>query len=134
MKILIFFENFENFEIFEKFEIEKICAETNTMSYQSYLNCRNYSFIVKLLNHRIFSPIYKLTQKLGISWYDFSKKFTNTIQDKKFQGKFKDIYNGFCKESHEELFDSKEEAIEFYSKPENYKYIYDKTRTVQINL
>ena len=65
--------------------------------------------------------MYTLTQKLKLSWYDFSRKFTSTIQDKKFQGKFKDIYVGFCKESEEELFDSEEEAIEFYSKQENYK-------------
>ena len=25
------------------FEIEKICVATNTMDYQGYLNCRNYS-------------------------------------------------------------------------------------------
>tara|TARA_B100001123_G_scaffold441322_2_gene582272 strand:+ start:18 stop:1694 length:1677 start_codon:yes stop_codon:yes gene_type:complete len=102
-------------------EIERICVGTSTMNYESYLNCRNYSFIVKLLSNQIFEPVYTLTQKLGLSWFEFSKKFAKTIQDKKFQGKFKDIYNGFCKESHDELFDSNEEALEFYSKPENYK-------------
>tara|TARA_B100001123_G_scaffold225558_1_gene253925 strand:+ start:522 stop:2645 length:2124 start_codon:yes stop_codon:yes gene_type:complete len=103
------------------FEIEKICVETNTMNYQSYLNCRNYSFIVKLLGHPAFSPIYKLTQKMGISWYDFSKKVTEVIEDKSFKGKFKDLYNEFCRESHDELFDSQEEAKVFYSKNENYE-------------
>ena len=103
------------------FEIEKICIGTDAMNYQSYMKCRNYSFILQLLGHQAFTPIYKLTQKLGISWYDFSKEFTSTIQDKKFQGKFKNIYNGFCKESHEELFDSIEEVKTYYSKSENYK-------------
>ena len=74
------------------FEIEKICAETNTMSYQSYLNCRNYSFIVKLLNHRIFSPIYKLTQQFEISWYDLTMTVNKVIQDEDFKGKLKDLY------------------------------------------
>ena len=103
------------------FEIEKICAETNTMSYQSYLNCRNYSFIVKLLNHRIFSPIYKLTQQFEISWYDLTMTVTKVIQDENFKGKLKDLYNEFCEESHNELFNSKKESIKFYSKSENYK-------------
>jgi|TARA_B100001964_G_scaffold75087_1_gene85359 radical SAM superfamily enzyme YgiQ (UPF0313 family) len=102
-------------------EIEKICAGTNTMSFQNYLNCRNYSFIVKLLNHRLFSPIYKLTQKFGISWYDLTKMVTKVIQDKNFKGKLKDLYNEFCEESHNELFNSAEEARIFYSRPENYK-------------
>ena len=44
------------------FEIEKVCVGTKTMNYQSYLNCRNYSFIVKLLGQPVFTPIYKLTQ------------------------------------------------------------------------
>ena len=46
------------------FEIEKVCVGTKSMNYQSYLNCRNYSFIVKLLGQPVFSPIYKLTQKI----------------------------------------------------------------------
>lgn len=103
------------------FEIEKCCVSTNTMNFQSYLNCRNYSFIVHLIGHAVFRPIYKLTQKLGINWYSFSREITNAIQNKNFKGKFKDIYNDFCKESLDELFDSEQEAINFYSKQENYK-------------
>ena len=105
------------------FEIEPVCVETNTMSFQNYLNCRNYSFIVNLLASNVFIPIYKLLKKLDINWYDFSKKMFNTIKDKKYQGKFKDIYNGFCEESLNELFNSEEEAIKFYSKSENYKLL-----------
>ena len=103
------------------FEIEKICVGTNTMSYQSYLNCRNYSFILKLLSHAIFLPVNKLTQKLGISWFDFSRKLTKELENGSFKGQFKKLYDDFCKESSDELFDTKEDAINFYSKPENYK-------------
>ena len=106
------------------FEIENVCVGTISMNYQSYLNCRNYSFIVKLLGHEAFGAVYKLTQKLGISWYDFSRKITEVIQDKNFKNKFKDLYNEFCEESHNELFNSKEEAIEFYSKTENYEALF----------
>jgi len=105
------------------FEIEKICVATNTMNFQNYIDCRNYSFIVHLLGHVVFRPIYKLTQKIGISWYDFSRLMTDNLQNKNFRGKFKDLYNEFCNESLNELFDSEQEAIEFYSKPKNYKYL-----------
>ena len=84
-------------------------------------NCRNYSFIVKLLGHPAFDPIYKLTQKLGIGWFDFSKEVTNVIQNKNFKSKFKNLYNEFCQESHNELFDSGEDAKAFYSIPKNYE-------------
>ena len=103
------------------FEIERVCVENNTMPFQSYLNCRNYSFVVKLLANQVFSPINKLTNKLGINWYDFSKKLTEVIRGSEFTGEFKNLYNDFCKESSNELFDSEEEAINFYSKDNNYK-------------
>ena len=103
------------------FEIEQICVGTNTMNYQEYLNCRNYSFIVKLLGHPVFKPIDKLTRKLGVGWFDFSRVATSVIQNKDYKGKFKDLYQEFCKESQEELFETREEAVNFYSQNENYK-------------
>tara|TARA_B100001540_G_scaffold300060_1_gene305128 strand:- start:971 stop:3082 length:2112 start_codon:yes stop_codon:yes gene_type:complete len=105
------------------FEIEQVCVGTNTMSYQSYLNCRNFSFILQLLSASIFSPIYKLTQKLGISWHEVVKKTAELIRTAEFKGKFKDLYNEFCDEAEKELFDSKEEAISFYRKDENYELL-----------
>ncbi len=102
------------------FEIEQVCIGTNTMSYQDYLDCRNFSFFVRLFAQQIFTPIHKLTKKLGISWYSFIKEMSHVVQDEKFSGRLKEIYNGFCLESHEELFDTKEDAIEFYSKQNNY--------------
>ena len=57
------------------FEIEKICIGTDTMNYQSYMKCRNYSFIIQLLGHQAFTPIYKLTQKLGCHLLTFGFLF-----------------------------------------------------------
>ncbi len=107
------------------FEIEKICVATNTMSFQNYLNCRNYSFILKLLGHTIFRPVYELTQKLGISWFDFSKKLFNVLQEKNYKSKFQDLFDDFCKESNDECFDTYDDAINFYSKKENYEALLD---------
>ena len=114
-------KQFGNYRNRKTFEVERICIETNTMSFENYLNCRNYSFVVKLLANQIFAPIYKLVKSLDISWYEFSRSLTRTIQDDKYSGKLKDLYNDFCTESFNELFDTKEEAVEFYSKEENYE-------------
>ncbi len=105
------------------FEVEQICIETNTMSFQNYLNCRNYSFIVKLLANQVFAPIFKLTKKLGISWYDFSKTLSDVVKDENFKGEFKNLYNDFCEESYNELFDTKEDAVNFYSNEKNYSLL-----------
>jgi radical SAM superfamily enzyme YgiQ (UPF0313 family) len=103
------------------FEIEKICVETNTMSEKDYLDCRNYSFVVRLLSSQVFNPIYKMLTKLNISWYDFSIKVSKTITDDSFKGKLKDLFEDFCKESQNELFDSKDEVVRFYSDEKNYE-------------
>ena len=111
------------------FEIEKVCVATETMSFQSYLNCRRYSFVVHLIGHAVFSPVFKLTKKIGIKWYDFSRLVNDALQNKNFKGKFKDVYEDFCRETVNELFESENDAIEFYSKPENFVYsIYEKQR------
>lgn len=116
-------KQFGNYRGKKTFEIERICIETNTMKFENYLNCRNYSFIVKLLANQVFAPVYKLVKNLNISWFEFSRQLANVIQDKNYKGKLKDIYNEFCKESFNELFDTKEEAIKFYSIEENYQLL-----------
>ena len=114
-------KQFGNYHGNKVFEIEQICVETNVMSYKNYLDCRNFSFIAELFGNPVLRSVYKLTRKLGINFYDFARLVTDVIQEKNFKGKFKDLYNEFCKESSDELFDSKESVIEFYSKPENYE-------------
>lgn len=103
------------------FEIEQICVGTSTMSYQEYLNCRNYSFVAKLMGHHFLAPIAKLVKKLKFGWFEFSLGVTKKIIDKDHNDRLRELYDSFCKESHEELFETKDEAIDFYSKEENYK-------------
>lgn len=102
-------------------ETEEICVSTSTMDYQGYLNCRNYSFVLKLLGHPLFYPINKLLKKLNIEWYDFSRKLFDTLRTNEIEGKFRELYLEFLQKSQDELFDSKEECTKFYSEDENYK-------------
>ena len=113
-------KQFGEYENLKTLEIEKICVGTNTMSQNDYLECRNFSFIVKLLANQVFNPIYIMLKRLGISWFDFSMKINEMIKKESFEGNLKDLYNDFCAESESELFDTKEEILEFYSKNENY--------------
>ena len=103
------------------FEVEQACIETNTMSFESYLECRDYSFILRLISSQSFLPIYKLAKQLNISWFEVSKKLSELVQDKNYNGKLKEIFKNFCKESHDELFETQQETIEFYSIEENYQ-------------
>ena len=107
------------------FEIERVCVSTNTMSLENYLKCRNHSFIVKIMGQQVFTPVRKLTQKLGLSWFDITKEVANYIQKDSSKGKFKKVYEEFCNESAKELFDSEKDAVKFYSKAKNYRSLVD---------
>ena len=104
-------------------ETEKICVSTSHMSFKDYLECRNYSFILRLISHQSFFPIYKLAKEFKIGWFDLSKKLTDLIQKDEFKGKIKDIFNEFCKESLNELFDSESETRAYYSNEKNYELL-----------
>ena len=77
------------------------------------------------MGHSIFLPVHDLVEKIGMSWFDFSRQVTKVLEKGDVSGKFKDLYDEFCKESHNELFNSKEEAIKFYEKDENYRLLLD---------
>ena len=103
------------------FEVEQVCVATNTMNYESFLKCRQHSFVLKVVSQQIFTPIKKLAERFDISWYDVTRGVDNLLKDKNFKCKFKEIYDGFCKESVTECFDTKEEVVAFYNKKENYE-------------
>jgi radical SAM superfamily enzyme YgiQ (UPF0313 family) len=102
-------------------EVEQACIETNTMNFEDYLECRNYSFVLKLLSSQPFLPIFKIAKELNISWFEVSQKTTELLKDKNYDGKLKEIFNNFCIESSEELFETQQEVIDFYSIEENYQ-------------
>ena len=72
-------KQFGEYENLKTLEIERICVSTNTMSQNDYLECRNFSFITKLLANKVFSPIYIMLKNLDISWFDFSIKINELI-------------------------------------------------------
>jgi radical SAM superfamily enzyme YgiQ (UPF0313 family) len=102
-------------------ETEMICVGTNTMNFDGYLNCRNYSFILKLLGHPLFYPLNILLKKIGIEWYDFSRVLFNKLKNGSLEGKFRDLFIEFNQKAIDELFTSKEECMKFYQENENYK-------------
>ena len=110
------------------FDVERICVGTNTMPYDDYLECRRFSFIVIFFSNFIFAPIRRLLEKdLKIKYFEFIKLIFDSLENNinrennpKLK-KFSNIYSEFSNETEGELFDSKKEIYEFYSKEENYK-------------
>jgi hypothetical protein len=108
------------------FDVERVCVGTNTMAYDDYLECRRFSFIVIFFSNFIFTPIRRLLEKdLDIKYYDFIKLIFDFVEKNKKNNlelkKFSNIYSEYSNETEDELFNSREEIYEFYSKEENYK-------------
>jgi len=120
-----------NFGIYRRkkiFDVERVCVETNTMPYKDYLTCRRFSFLIHFYSCSVFFPLRKLLGKeLNISFFEFVWSIFNALENNNseklnvnFINKFSEIYFEFSKESEQELFDSKEDIFNFYSKDENY--------------
>lgn len=105
-------------------ETEKVCTGTNTMPYEDYMKCRKFSFLVEVFSYSIFFPIKRLYKELNISYFKFLWSIFQKLESKntkELPEKLSKIYSGFARESEAELFDTKEEIHEFFSKEENYK-------------
>lgn len=53
-------------------EAEEICVATNTLSFEDYLECREFDLSVEIIhNSEMFSELHGMAQWLKISWFDF---------------------------------------------------------------
>lgn len=101
------------------FETEEVCIETNTMSFEEYLECRGFGFISALLSHNQFDIIHRHLKELKISTYDYLFCFWEMV--KSGGTKISETYDEYIQETKDELWDSKKELCEYFSRPENYE-------------
>jgi len=98
-------------------EVEKVCVDSNTMSFGDYLECRQFALTVGLFyNHRIFEEILGTLKVVGISPFEWLKSI-HGFKDQ-FPEILKETYQNFAKDTTEELWESEEELIEFLLTPE----------------
>jgi len=100
------------------FEVEEVCIETNTFSFDDYIECRGLSLISGIFSSEQFDIMHLHLKELGLSFYDYIYLTLQTVKTEKVC--LAEIYNNFTKEIQEELFDSPEKLYGFYSKPANY--------------
>src|SRR3989344_6915676 len=101
------------------FETEEVCIKTDTLSFEEYLECRGFGLISALLSHYQFDIIRRHLKELNIKTYDYLISFWEMV--KSDNTKISKIYNEYIQETKEELWNSKEELYEHFSKPENYE-------------
>ncbi len=101
------------------FEIEEVCIATNTMSFEEYLECRGFSLIATILSNDQFDVIPRHLNELGIDIYDFNIYVWDLVRSG--ETKISDLYLDYLKETREELWDSSQALIEYYTNEDNYR-------------
>lgn len=95
-------------EDFVSVEAEAICVETNTLSYEEYLDCREMDLTVEILhNGSPFISFWYLCQWLGFPWFDFLMIFHDRRRE--LGDKIKSLYETYREDSMTGYWDTYEE-------------------------
>ena len=98
-------------------EYQEMVIQTNTMSEEDVLLCRPVSWLTQMSwNLKRHDLLIKYVQLLDINPLDFLLRAIENY--KKADPKVSAIFESFFKEAREELFETKEKLIDYYSKPE----------------
>jgi radical SAM superfamily enzyme YgiQ (UPF0313 family) len=102
---------------FASAEIEEVCVGGLNLSFEEYLECRIFTLTTALFyNDRIFEEILESLQVLSLSPFDWVRMI-HDIRDS-FSENLKKVYEGFKRDTVEELWDSGEELRNFTGNPE----------------
>ena len=102
------------------FEIEEVSVSTKDLRYEEYLEMRALYFVVmNLYSNIIYKPLVRYLLFLKIDIVEFFLYLIRTSQNT--SNVFaKDVLTRYMHDTEHELFNTKEELIEHYSKDENY--------------
>jgi len=100
------------------FEVEEVCIATNAMPFNDYLECRGFTLVSQLYLSEQFDVIRKHLNELEIDAYEFIYYCWEII--KRGDSELSEIYDRFISETMDELWDSKEDLDNFFSKQDNY--------------
>jgi radical SAM superfamily enzyme YgiQ (UPF0313 family) len=102
-------------------EIEEICVETNTLSFEDYLEARRLYLTIGLFyNDRIFGEIHGLLRLLHLPTWEWIELIHKNIADSPKE--IKVLYDEFTADTMDELWESREDLIRDVSR-EIEKYI-----------
>jgi hypothetical protein len=105
-------------------EIEEVVVGNDKMSIDEYVQVRILAFIIYVTGRGIvYDPILKFLKEHNIDIFDFYLKIKDNIKTapKEIHG----LFNRFEQSTRNELWNSKEEILEYYQKDENYQKLLD---------
>ena len=91
-------------------EIEKICVTSKTLSFEDYLLCRKLHLVITIFyNDGVFSSVLQFLKIHEISIFDWMEK----ILTSPLSGDMKILFEDFIQDTRDELWDSREELLDF---------------------
>ena len=109
-------------EYFDKkvFEIEELCVETNTMSYEDYIECRGFVFIFTTYSHKQFDILRRHIRELGIDRFEFFVSVWEKYKKGAVPPQLSTVYADYVELTDRETFETPEKLSDFYGDDENY--------------
>ena len=100
------------------FDVEEVAVATKDMSFEEYIEARKYLLTIALCKG-FFDPLQLYLKQHEISDSSWVKNIFTHLN--KLPSDSKAVFQSFVEETTNELWNSEEELIAFYSKPENYR-------------
>jgi len=101
------------------FDYEEVGVENKHMSFDDYIYLRGFALLVEsLLNGRPFDEFFRYAMLLGENRPTFLKRVYDNIH--KASPEVRAVMDDFLEETRSELWNSEEELLAHYRKPENY--------------
>jgi radical SAM superfamily enzyme YgiQ (UPF0313 family) len=95
-------------------EVEEICVSTNTMSFDDYVNSRRMHLLIHIFfNDGLFDTALKFLRYLNIPVFEWIELMYN----EKMIGLVKEFFDLFEKDTRNELWDKKEDLLNYIQKP-----------------
>jgi len=112
----------DNPDIGMSFELEEIVVATDTMTFAEYLAARKLHLMTSIFyNGGTFKGYFDLLSEFELDYGEFLERLVVNFS---LQPNILKLFNSYCKNTEEELFDSREEAVTFYSQKENFEKLF----------
>mgnify|MGYP001235698746 CR=1 FL=1 len=112
------------------FEVEEVCIQTNSMTFEEYLECRSIGFLSVLYSDPQFDILHRHVKELGFKKFDMVEEIWRRSKNGKTA--ISEILQEYVRQSERELFETPEEVVKYYTSPENYERV--KTGEIGDNL
>lgn len=103
-------------------EIEEICVQNNSLSFDDYLHCRRFHLMINVFyNDGVFKDVLKLISLCGLSKYDWIEYLYNYDKNERFNG----LVQEFLDETQSELWEDRDAFVSFVRDRDNIKRYID---------